>query len=255
MKRTSISFVGSGNVATHLAQTFCNAGFRIGQVLSREYDHAQLLAARVDAIPIDKPSLLDTTADAVILAVADDALYDLALDLHLPHSLVLHTSGTTSMTVLKNISPRHGVLWSPQTFVRDVTMDYSRMPLCIEGCDTETTKDIEELAHTISDNVFLLNLEQRRWAHLCAVMVNNFVNAINATAQDIMQQHGLDFEMLHPLAEATFHKLNHDNLWAQQTGPACRRDEKTLTIQRKLLADDKQLLQLYDLITDIIQQR
>lgn len=260
----SISIVGSGNVATHLTLALHNAGCTIRQVLSREFDHASLLASRVGAQPIDKIALLDPSAEVYLLAVNDDALYDLALDLsdknsplnsQLSSPLVLHTSGSTPASVLKPISRRYGVVWSPQTFVRDIAMDYARLPLCIEGCNAETESDIEKLFSTVSNNIHHLNFEQRRWTHLAAVMVNNFDNAINALAQEITEQHGIDFSILRPLAEMTVKKMDYGNLWAQQTGPARRHDQKTLDAQRRLIADNPQMLQLYDLLTEIIQSK
>ena len=206
MRKTSIdsvSFIGSGNVATHLALALHSKGVAIRQVLSREHDHAALLASRVGAQPIDRIGLLKGNAAVYILAVNDDALYDLALDLRLPDALVLHTSGSTPMAVLKPVSRHHGVVWSPQTFVRDFAMDYSRLPLCIEADSQQSEEAIVELFGLITHNIHRLDFEQRRYAHLAAVMVNNFGNAVNALAQDLMQRHGLDFTMLQPLAEAT----------------------------------------------------
>ena len=250
----TVSIVGSGNVATHLALALHAAGCTIRQVLSRSHEHAQILARRVNAQPINQWQRLDEDADVYLFAVTDDALYDLALDLRLQGALVIHTSGTTPLSVLKPVSRRHGVLWSPQTFVRDIAMDYRRLPLCIEGSSPEVADDIERLSSLISPCLYRLDYSQRLRAHLASVWVCNFVNALNATAQDLMQQGGLDFDMLRPLAEQTLRKWDYGNLWLQQTGPAIRRDEKTLNAQRRQLADHPDLLRLYDQLTDLIQQ-
>ena len=255
MKKTNISIVGAGNVATHLALAFRDAGCTIRQILSRTFDHAQQLAWRVDAIPTDRPDTLYTDIDVCLLCVGDDALYDLGLDLRLPDTLVLHTSGSTPASVLKHISPRYGVVWSPQTFVRDIAIDYSRLPLCIEGSTPKVEQEIEQLVSRVSRAVYHLDGEQRLHAHLAAVMVSNFVNAMNATAQQYMQSHGLDFEMLRPLAEQTLRKWDYGDLRAQQTGPARRGDQKTIDAQRRLLADQPQMLELYDMMTEIIQSQ
>ena len=258
MKKTninSISFIGADNVATHLALALHNTGYTLRQVLSREFDHAALLASRIGAQPINKISLLDDQSDVYLLAVNDDALYDLALDLRLPNALVLHTSGSTPATVLKPVSRRYGVVWSPQTFVRDIAMDYSRLPLCIEGSTPQVLQEIEDLFAPVSGHIHHLDFDQRRWAHLAAVFVNNFGNAINALAQETLAQHGIDFSILRPLAEGTVRKMDYGSLWPQQTGPARRHDQKTLDTQRRLLADNPQLLQLYDLLTEIIQEK
>ena len=152
----SISIIGSGNVATHLALALHGAGHTIRQVLSREFDHASLLASRVSAQPIDRVDRLDNQSDVYLLAVNDDALYDLALDLHLPDALVVHTSGSTPASVLKPVSRHYGVVWSPQTFVRDLAMDYTRLPLCIEGCNPTVEANIETLFSTISNHIQVL---------------------------------------------------------------------------------------------------
>lgn len=250
----TVSIVGSGNVATHLALALHGAGHTIVQVLSREYDHAQLLASRVGAEPINRVEMLRDGADFYILAVGDDALYDLALDLSFPSSIVLHTSGATPAEVLNRISRSYGVVWSPQTFVRDIAMDYRHLPLCVEACNVNVAADVDALFSSFSDCVHHLDFSQRRWAHLAAVMVSNFGNAINALAQQTMQDHGLDFDMLRPLAEQTLRKWDYGDLRAQQTGPAIRHDEKTLNIHRRMLMDNPQLLKLYNQLTDLIQQ-
>ena len=256
MKKTninSISLIGAGNVATHLALALHSIGRPIRQVLTRDFDHAVLLASRIGAQPINRIDLLDNQSDVYLLAVSDDALYDLALDMRFPDALVLHTSGSTPASVLKAVSRRYGVVWSPQTFVRDIAMDYSRLPLCIEGSTPIVESEIEELFSPVSTHIHHLDYEQRRWAHLAAVFVNNFGNAINATAQELLEQHGIDFSILRPLAEGTVRKMDYGPLWPQQTGPARRHDQKTLDIQRRLLADNPQLLQLYEMMTEIIQ--
>ena len=86
-------------------------------------------------------------------------------------------------------------------------------------------------------------------------MTNNFGNAINALAQDILIAHNIPFEILHPLIEMTAEKIKHGGLWQQQTGPARRQDNKTLDNQRRLIADDERLLRLYDLLTEMIQEK
>ena len=184
-----ISILGSGNVATHLAKAFHNVGYQILQIWSREYDHAETLANQVFAEPINRLSLLYPTADFYILAVTDDALFDLALDLKLRDAIVLHTAGSVSLKVLQPISRKHGVIWSPQTFIRDTSMDYSSLPFCIEGSSPDVEEHIRQLLLPISQHIYVVDTLQRQWLHLAAVMTNNFGNAINALAQDLLMAH------------------------------------------------------------------
>lgn len=251
----TITIIGSGNVATHLAKALHAAGHQILQIWSREYDHAEALANQVFAEPIDRLNLLYPTADVYILAVTDDALFDLALDLRLRDALVLHTAGSVSLRVLQPISRKNGVIWSPQTFIRDIPMDYSQLPFCIEGSSPEVEDAIRDLLQPVSQHIFRVDTDQRQWLHLAAVMTNNFGNAINALAQDILQQHNIPFEILHPLITMTAEKIKQGGLWQQQTGPARRRDQKTIDNQRRLIANNEQLLKIYDLLTETIQDK
>ena len=254
-KMKTITFIGSGNVASHLAKAFYAAGYQIVQVWSREFDHAEALANQVFAEPIDKLNLLYPTSDVYILAVADDALFDLALDLRLRDAIVLHTAGSVPMKVLQSVSRKHGVLWSPQTFISNVAMDYAQLPFCIEGSTPETEASIRELLKPVSSHIYTVDSRQRQWLHLAAVMVNNFGNAINALSQDLLSEHDIPFEILHPLVTLTADKIKQGGtLWQQQTGPARRQDQKTIDNQRRLIVDDDKLLQLYDLMTYLIQK-
>lgn len=249
----NISFIGSGNVATHLALAFYRRGHRIDQIWSRDIGHAQLLASRVEAIPIDDISHLATSANVYILAISDNALFDLALDLRLGDALVLHTSGATSMEVLKHTSKHYGVVWSPQTFVRDVALEYETLPFCIEGCTPKTEDQIAELVSSVSTQVFRINHRQRQYLHLSAVFVNNFVNGLYGMAQEICRQQEIPFEVLYPLISTTAQHIKWGDVRYQITGPAVRNDTKTINAHRRLIANMPEELAVYDQLTKYIQ--
>jgi len=257
-----ISFLGSGNVATHLAQAFYQAGHQIVQIWSRDFDHADNLASLVMAEPIDKIALLYPDTDLYILAVNDDALFDLALDLQLRDGIVVHTSGSVSMSVLRPISRKHGVLYAPQSFVRTNAMDYSQLPFCIEANSIEVDSLLKKLASSVSPHIFSINSEQRLWIHLASVFANNFGNALNAIAANIAEMHDIPFAILQPLIEVTTQKaLNtksshpEADLWRLQTGPAVRHDEKTLDRHRSMLKEQSSLLEIYNLMTTLIEEK
>ena len=248
-----ISFIGSGNVATHFALAMYNRGHVIDQIYSRDLSHAQYLANRVEAEPVNSFDQLRYTSNIYILAVTDDALYDVVLDLHLDNALVLHTSGSVPIKVLKKTSSRYGVIWSPQSFVRDVAIEYNQLPFCIEGSDEKTEEDIAEFIGMISPHIYHTTFQQRQYLHLSSVFVNNFTNALYAVAQQLCKKHKTDFEILYPLILTTAKRVQWGDVKYQLTGPAVRGDEKTLNAQRKLLAKDPTLLSLYNELTDILQ--
>lgn len=258
-----ITILGSGNVATHLALALRQAGHQIVQIWSRDFDHAEQLAELVYAEPTNRLNLLYPTSDVYILAVSDDALFDLALDFQMREALVVHTSGSVSMNVLRPMSRHYGVLYAPQSFVRTVAMDYSQLPFCLEASDEESMKKLEMLARSVSENIYHISSSERQWLHVASVMVNNFGNALNALAQDLLKKQGISFEILRPLIQITAEKAMlsikaHDNpeeeptLWRLQTGPAVRGDEKTLSRHVAMLKESPDLQRLYEMMTEII---
>lgn len=249
-----ISFIGSGNVATHLALAMKQRGHTVDQVWSRNIKHAEYLADRIEAQPINDLSTLHTNANIYIIAISDDALFDIACDLRLGNALVLHTSGATPINVLKPISKRYGVLWSPQSFVRDVALEYNELPFCIEGCNKKTEDDIEEFIGMISSHIYRTTHQQRQYLHLASVFVNNFTNGLYAVAQILCEKHHVPFEILYPIILTTAKRVQWGDVRYQLTGPAVRGDEKTLNAHRRLLAENTQMLEVYDEFTRLLQQ-
>ena len=219
---------------------------------SRNSAHAGRLAAEVGAQTVDSPEALNPAVDFCVVAVSDDALPAIVNRLRLPDSIVLHTSGTCDIGLLRDVSPRHGVLWSPMSFVRQEPMDYAALPYCIEGSDTATTDAIEQLVRQVGGHIYRLDTQQRRHAHLSAVIANNFGNALLAEVQQLSAQWGIPFEVLQPIILQTAQRAGSGNLWQQQTGPAARHDQSTIDTHRTMLQGQPEMLELYDMFTQLI---
>lgn len=250
-----ITVIGSGNVATHFARAFFSAGHAVSQVFSRNIDNARLLASQVGAEAVCDFNHVRQGADIYIFAIPDDALYDLPSDLNFGKSLCVHTSGSVPMDVLKNLSANSGVLYSSQTFVKFLDMQYDQVPFCLEASNTAVYDTLVGLVKTVSSKIYALDSDQRRNLHLSAVFVNNFGNAINAMAQEIAEKNKIPFEILFPLVDGTAQKAKLGNLWAMQTGPAVRGDRQTMNNHVRLLVENPEMQELYMLITKIIQQK
>ena len=222
---------------------------------SRNIAHAERLAAEVGAQTVDAPEALNPAVDFCVVAVSDDALPAVVERLRMPDSIVLHTSGTCDIELLRNVSPHHGVLWSPMSFVRQEPMDYSTLPYCIEGSDMDTTDAIEQLVRQVGDHVYRLDTRQRRHAHLSAVIANNFGNALLAEVQQLSAQWDIPFEVLQPIILQTAQRAGSGNLWQQQTGPAARHDQSTLDTHRTMLQEQPEMLELYNLFTKLIASK
>ncbi|MBQ6046699.1 MAG: DUF2520 domain-containing protein [Bacteroidales bacterium] len=248
-----IALIGSGNVATHLGLAFKQAGAVVTVVWSRNADHADDLAKVLGCRATT--SLQETVglADCYIIAVTDDAISCVADQLKLGDSLVVHTSGSVSADILRDTSSSYGVLWSPTSFVKGKVMDYSSLPICIEGSDDKTFRAIRLLASMISEHIYTMNCEQRKWTHLAAVFVNNFVNSLNASAEQFLSSRNIDFSVLLPIIQATASQVSSGNLSTLQTGPAARDDRATIERQRAMLEGNPELLHVYDALTELIR--
>lgn len=253
MKTPTISFIGSGHVAFHLATLFSQVGCPITQIWSRQLPHAQRLASLVSAEPLADLHQIDSSSDIFILAINDDAIPEVASQLHLGDKLLIHTAGSVSINTLSCATSHYGCLWPVQSLVADKPVDYSMLPFCIEGCYPEVEDSIANLVALTNCPCYRINGEQRRWAHLFAAIVSNFGNALNAIAQTELTSRGINFDLLRPLIAATAQKATADNLWQLQTGPARRHDQSTINAHLALLSDQPQLQDIYRAITRAIQ--
>ena len=232
-----ITLIGSGNVATHLAAAFKNAGHRIIQVYSRDIQHAALLAYHVKAEPVSELHLLNAETDLFVIAVKDDAIVSLAKQLVLLQKLVVHTSGAVSLEALTALTPNAGVFYPLQTFSKTKEVDFLTVPLCIEGADDEITSILKSLAQTVSNYVHLVDSAKRITLHLAAVFACNFTNYLYDVARQLLQDDGMDFSILRPLILETAQKVQADLPLAVQTGPAVREDTGTMDAHLQMLAD------------------
>ena len=249
-----IVVIGSGNVATHFARALHKAGHNILQIYSRNINSAQVLANQLNAEYTDQLSEISDNADLYIFAITDDALYELVTQTSSKSGICVHTSGAVPMEVMKPLSQKIGVIYSPQTFVKYLEINYSELPFCLEASSGDVLQQLKDLISPVSKNIYDINSEQRRKLHLAAVFANNFVNALNAVAQDISESADVPFEILYPIIALTAEKATLGDLWQLQTGPAVRGDEKTIAKHKKMLANNEELLGLYTLITNMIQK-
>ncbi len=248
----NIILLGSGRVATQLGQALHKAGASFLQVYSPNQAHAAKLGTKLNCESISDSSKLRLDADLYILSVTDDALPALAQQLSLKDRLVVHTSGSTSMSVLEQASNKIGVFYPLQTFSHEKEVDFSVVPLIIECNNLESLNLLKGLAAKLSSKVLELDSPQRLILHVAAVFACNFSNHMYAIAQELLASRQLDFDLIRPLIAETAAKVHFNLPIEVQTGPAIRKDK--LTIQKHLdsLKDQPQLQEIYRLLSQSI---
>ena len=257
-KYTKGVMLGAGNVAWHLAPALEDAGLVIECVYSRQRQHAQQLADRLYGTEIqDHLDFSASEATLFILAVADDAITEVAQQLVLPEeATVVHTSGSQPLTALRRAdTPLTGVFYPLQTFSRHRLPDFRTLPICLESDDSDVLLRLTKLAKKISGHVALVNSEERQVLHVAAVLANNFTNHLLHMAETFVEAHHLDFSLLHSLIEETVLKALESSPALAQTGPAARGDQTTIKRHMKQLkAFDPTYAKVYKLLTQHIQE-
>ena len=253
-------------MAWHLAPALETANYAVSAVYSRQLSHArQLVANLYDAHTQSDLNFADSPARLFVLAVPDDALAEVCAQLVLPeNALVVHTSGSVPLSDLRqwmgvysDVPVRTGVFYPLQSLSRSQpSPDFAMIPICIEASDADSETELVTMAEALSEQVYLVNSAERRVLHLAAVFANNFTNHLLALAQDLTEANGTSFELLKPLIAETMRKaLNAAHPADVQTGPARRNDFRTIAAHRALLADEPDLLRVYNVLTESIQTR
>lgn len=246
-----IVLIGSGNVATVLGRLCKQSGHQILQVMSRHTENAKTLADELGAAYDNYDGKTDLSADIYIVSITDGILFDLNKSFSLGDKLIVHTAGSVSKDVLKDISSRYGILYPFQSLRKEMG-HMPQIPLLVDGNDEATTSSIESFAKTLSPVVKLSTDEERIRLHVAGVVVNNFTNHLYSLAEDYCQKEGLDFSLLFPLIQETAERITRYSPKTMQTGPALRNDVFTLDRHLRVLAAHPKLKYLYLKFTDSI---
>ncbi|MDL5511929.1 DUF2520 domain-containing protein [Arenibacter sp. M-2] len=247
----SIVLLGTGNVAKHLFHAFLGVDeINVLQVIGRNEDHLHSFRDKVET-GTDFTKIAD--ADMYIIAVSDDAIALVAPFLKDKKGLVAHTSGSVGLKSLGNIDNR-GVFYPLQTFSKGKAIDFKKVPICIEAEHNANMELLKKLSGLISMEVHEITSDQRKSLHLAAVFVNNFTNYLFTIGQDICTEHDLPFSMLNPLIKETVNKLDYLPPCDSQTGPAKRKDVKTMETHLNLLKN-KNYQDIYSLLSKLIGER
>lgn len=227
------------------------AGHSIVQVFGRDSKLASELAYELGTESTNYWNVVNREAHLYLLAVSDIAIEEVITELRLPHKTIVHTAASVSKDVLKGASDHYGVFYPLQSLKKE--MNYlPEIPIIIDASDESTLRELELLAHSITDQVVEAGDEQRVKLHLTAVICNNFVNHLYSMAEDYCRKEGLDFRLLVPLIRETAARVEAVEPSRLQTGPAVRNDTTTIDKHLALLGSYPELRHLYEVLTESI---
>lgn len=257
-KSPSVSVIGSGNLAWHLAPALDNAGFAVREVYSRNPTHAEALVERLYQADVKASLDFSTSPSTVfIIATSDDAIQEIVREIVLPEGAILvHTSGGQELSILSYAATSNlGVFYPLQTFSKVRKIEFSDIPIFIESENSVTEKMLMAMAKAISKSVYKITSHDRQALHVSAVFASNFTNHMLLLAQEIMKENSLSFDWLKPLIAEMLTKSLTIGPENAQTGPARRGDFETLDKHMEFLNDNESAAELYKLISQDIVDR
>lgn len=251
----NVSFIGSGNLAWHLAPALDNLGFVVREVYSRSAKHAAQLTERLYQAEVkDSLDFSDSASKLFVIAVSDDAIEDVAREIALPEDAILvHTSGSRPLSALAYAATEHtGVFYLLQSFSKNRPVDFRKVPLFLECSDAASEKVLTNIAKQLTTKYKKLDSRQRQALHVAAVFASNFPNHMLTISRSVMSDNKLEFDWLKPLISETFLKSLDQGPEKSQTGPAVRGDMEILDQHMDFLKKDKALAKIYQLISQHI---
>lgn len=247
-----VSIIGSGNVAEAFARVLAQSNHEIVQVYARNRERGAVVADLAGTSLCCTPEEL-AAAELYLICVSDRAIAEVAAQLPFAKgSIVAHTAGCGTLDMLPSEYSR-AVIYPFQTFSVGRVVDFSKIFLFVEAEDEKTHKAAAEFARSLTENVADADAAMRQKIHLTGVFVSNFVNNMYATAQQIISDINLPFDVIAPIiAETAAKAMASRSPAAVQTGPAVRADYATLERHRALIGDDELLRTIYDKISENI---
>lgn len=201
-----VTVIGQGNVASHLCVALAGKVGELINVSSRELED------------------LTPDSDIYLIAVSDDAIGEVAAQMPDVAGIVAHTAGSVGLDILRGRFSRAGVFYPLQTFTKGSFLDYSEIPVFVEGTDSAVEGELLGLASMFTTHLMKADSRRRERLHIASVFACNFTNCLWGIADSLLKEDDLSIDVLIPLIGATVDKLRYMSPGKAQTGPASRGD-------------------------------
>ncbi len=249
-----IVFIGAGNLATRLSSELKKNGCIIEQVYSRTFASASALGQLLQSGYTSTPEAVIRDADIYFIALKDSAIENVLPHISVGNNLLVHCSGSLSISWLSKYAVNYGVFYPLQTFSKHREVNFMQIPVFVEGSSKRVEDILLRLAKSISSKASVLDSERRLFLHIAAVFSCNFVNYFYTIAADMLQAKNIQFDVLHPLINETASKVLEMQPIEAQTGPAVRYDRNIINKHMDVLEEYPEFRELYKIVSDSIHQ-
>lgn len=249
----NITLIGAGRLSWSLIPALQQAGYPPQLLISRNPEQLAIYQNQYQLAQVSTQlSLIPTETELIFLCVGDKQIAPLAEQLRETQALLVHCSGTSSLSLLAG-AKNTGVFYPLQTFTRDKVVRFSELSLFLEANHTDNLAKLQLIASAMSQQVYERNSEQRLKLHLGAVICSNFVNYLYQLSEELGRElHPQALQLYAPLIREQAEKALHFGAKQAQTGPALRGDLPTLEKHLNLLESHTQMQALYRLLSNMI---
>lgn len=245
-----IALIGTGNVSYAFYKALINNGIYPDCVYTRDVEKISETERHFGIKAISDFKLV-MDSDLIIIAVKDDVIKEVSLNLNGFKGLLVHTSGTQSSSLLNNVE-NYGILYPLQTLTKGFDVDFKKIPLLVNASSSEYLIKLKSFASVLTDVVVECSDDDRSHIHMSAVYVSNFVNVMLQIGNKLLQKKNLDISLLEPLIRETIRKSFVLGPEKALTGPAKRADFETISKHKSMLSNDIEEKKIYELLTNYI---
>jgi predicted short-subunit dehydrogenase-like oxidoreductase (DUF2520 family) len=244
--------IGAGNMAKYLLAN-ANAALTCLGIYSRSPEKAALLSQTYGITHISTLIEINTiTVDYIFLAVSDTAIPTLLNSIDSSALCVSFSGMIDEQHLAKETEKSMATLW-PIYSITNKLNSKTNLPFVINKEDVKNKSAMSALARYYTTSVMELSYEQRKAAHLVAVVLNNFVNHLYALTQELCATQGIDPLIFNPLVQQTADQYASLQAALLQTGPAKRGDQESIEKHLAIL-QNTHLESIYTLLTDSIKK-
>jgi predicted short-subunit dehydrogenase-like oxidoreductase (DUF2520 family) len=249
---SGIVILGTGNVAANFVDAIKDTDVKVIQVYGRNIEKARELSAKINAEAINYVSNINPDLQIYFFMLSDTGIVETVKQIKINNGILVHTAGSLSMDIFKGKAENYGVFYPFQTFSKDFPVDLGEVPVCIEASNEFTLESLKDFAEKLGCKAYRLNEEKRQYLHLSGVFACNFMNHCIFLGEKILEEQGIDKEIIRPLLEQSFKKAMAIGAENSQTGPAKRMDKLIIEKHLELLKNNEQMFDVYKVLTDSI---
>lgn len=240
-----VAIVGAGNLASALAVSLRDSGYKIEQIMARgpgpPLQRARRLAREVEASAVvaGRPRI---HAEVVWFCVPDSSIAggaeSLAAAADWKGRVALHSSGALTADELDSLREAGAAVASVHpmmTFVRGSRPSLKDVPFAIEG-DRRAVRSARELVRGLGGRIFTIRKEQKDAYHAWGMFASPLLDALLAVAERVAEAAGVRRQMARermlPILRQTLNNYGRMGAAESFSGPIARGD--VATVQKHL---------------------